>query len=86
MKRIMLIGCMVAGLCGVTGGAQADVGVGACVVGNGFSFGAAGTPDAYAGVNVGQNSETGVYDNQVDYETQCCAETGQEPDCFKPVN
>ncbi|HUS62244.1 MAG TPA: hypothetical protein VMY34_08610 [Acidimicrobiales bacterium] len=67
-------------------GARADVGGGACAFGTGFGVSIPDpTTNVYVGVNVGENSETGVFDNQTDYETQCCAETGQEPDCFDPI-
>ena len=62
-----------------------DAGVGVCVLGNGATFTTPEAQNTFVGVNVGQNSETGVYGDQVAYETQCCAETGQEPDCFEPV-
>ena len=67
-------------------GAKADVGVGACVAGTGSSVTYA-TPeaDAFAGVNVGLTSSTGIYDSQGAYEAECCAETGSPPDCFEPV-
>ena len=66
------------------GVAMADPGAGVCVAGNGASLGipAAGS---FTGVNVGTASATGVYDSQEDYEAECCAETGQAPDCFQPV-
>jgi hypothetical protein len=66
------------------GVAMADPGAGACAAGNGVSIGI-DVDGSFTGVNVGQNSETGIYSDQTDYETQCCAETGQEPDCFEPV-
>ena len=68
----------------LAGTAMADDGVGACAAGNGVSIGIGGL-GAFVGVNAGTNSATGIYDNQADYETQCCAETGSPPDCFTPV-
>lgn len=63
----------------------ADTGVGVCVVGIGASMNDELGPGPYVGVNAGQNSTTGAYDNNEDFEEQCCAETGSPPDCFAPV-
>ena len=63
----------------------ADTGAGVCVAGIGASLNDDTGPGPYAGVNVGTASETGAYDNNEDFEAQCCAETGQPPDCFAPV-
>lgn len=82
----------------LTGAMASDTGVGVCVLGQGGSLNDETGPGPYVGVNVGtpttdptgvfgfgQGSETGAYDNNEDYEAQCCAETGQTPDCFAPV-
>ena len=64
----------------------ADAGVGACVIGQGFSLTTAAATGPFAGVNVGMtNSTTGAYTTQAEYEAQCCAETHQPPDCFRPA-
>jgi hypothetical protein len=85
--RLALVACMavyVAMSAGV--GARADVGAGACVLGHGFAINVPDTANSsFVGVNVGMNSETNVFTSEVDYETQCCAETDQPPDCFDPV-
>lgn len=62
------------------------VGVGACVAGQGGSVNAAtGLETTYVGVNVGAVSPTGVHNNEADFQSACCAETGQPPDCFDEV-
>ena len=79
------------------GVAVADPGAGVCALGNGVSIGI-DVDGSFTGVNVGspvadpsgalgfgQGSATGIYSDQADYEGQCCAETGQPPDCFEPV-
>lgn len=68
----------------LAGTAMADDGVGVCVAGVGAELADVGA-GTYVGVNVGTVSETGVYDNSADFQTQCCAETGSPPDCFAPV-
>ena len=66
--------------------ALADAGVGACVAGQGASFYDAANEGPYVGVNVGYaNSTTGVHTERAAYETACCAETDQPPDCFRPA-
>lgn len=62
-----------------------DTGAGVCVLGVGTDLNDNTGAGPYAGVNVGQNSATGVYSTSGDFETQCCAETGSAPDCFAPV-
>lgn len=66
------------------GVAVADPGFGACAAGFGATL-TINVDDSFTGVNVGTNSTTGVYSDQEDFETQCCAETGSPPDCFQPV-
>jgi hypothetical protein len=84
--RMALVACMAVYTVMCAGfGAQADAGLGVCVLGNGVSVDAPTSP-VYAGVNVGQNSETDVYMTKAEYEEQCCAETNQPPDCFEPVS
>jgi hypothetical protein len=58
------------------------VGAGVCVAGNGAS--ASDGTDPYVGVNVGTVAP-GAFTNQAEYEAACCAETGQAPDCFEPI-
>lgn len=85
MKMTLVIaGSLALSMMVLAGLASADGG-GACVAGVGFDFQPAAVTGTYVGVNVGTNSETGVYDNPTDYQTQCCAETGSPPDCFAPV-
>lgn len=63
-----------------------DTGFGACVLGNGFDINDASGSGPYRGVNVGESSGVNVYEDAASYEAQCCAETGQPPDCFAPVD
>lgn len=65
-----------------TAGLAAAGGVGACANGSGTTV--RDVPvGAYVGVNVGSNS--GIFTSQAEFEAACCAETGREPDCFRPV-
>lgn len=97
MKSVFVAGSLAVSMMMLAGLASAD-GVGGCVAGQGFNFQPQLGTGAYAGVNVaspaadpsglfgfGQGSETGVYSTPAEYEAQCCAETGQQPDCFAPV-
>lgn len=64
----------------------ADAGVGACVLGQGASLTTSSAPSPFVGVNVGVNNSTsGAYLSQAEYEAQCCAEGNMAPDCFRPV-
>lgn len=69
----------------LAGAARGDAGVGACVLGQGFSVTTSAAAGPFAGANVGTASQSGVYVDQGQYEAQCCAETGQAPDCFRPA-
>jgi hypothetical protein len=61
-------------------------GAGACVLGTGLDFNdGQGATTPYAGVNVGMNSETGVFTDSAAFQAACCAENGAPPDCFAPV-
>lgn len=86
--RLALVACMAIYVAMCTGIGRADVTAGVCVLGYGAEANNLPVPTdpTFIGVNVGMNSETDVYDSQEDFETQCCAETGQPPDCFEPVS
>lgn len=62
-----------------------DTGVGVCIVGNGASLNDAAGAGPYVGLNVNTTSGPSTYSNQSGFYKQCCAETGQEPDCFDRV-
>lgn len=67
------------------GAATAESGVGLCVLGEGASlYTSAGA--TFVGVNVGwDNSTTSAHTARAAYEAECCAETHQPPDCFRPA-
>ncbi len=84
-KIVLAVGIGLAASLVVLANPASAGGVGACVLGNGFDFYAADIPGPYTGVNVGTTSETNVFSDPAAYEAQCCAEAGQAPDCFAPV-
>lgn len=68
----------------LTGAVRAEGGVGVCAAGLGASLHSSSAP-SYVGVNAGTNSESGMFSERSSFESQCCAETGQPPECFAPA-
>lgn len=62
-----------------------DTGAGACAMGVGASVNDPTGDGPYVGVNVGMNSPNEVHFAEQPFMAACCAETGERPDCFRPV-
>ena len=85
VSPLLMVTVLTASTMVLTGFAAADGGVGACVLGNGFSLTSPSVPTPFVGVNVGvTNSTSGAYTTQAQYEAECCAEGDMAPDCFRP--